>query len=325
MATHGVSSFTIDPNGPQIISSQWVQDIVSLGTGATGRLKIRSRITARDSDSEVDVNRYKDAFGRYYSVGCEGYGVLDHGFRPGMNPNEPLTGGLINPYIEDFANRAAHHSYNLKLSGVRGYFVWNEPNNTASPDYLSPDRFAAMMYQTYHRVKPMAGSDFKVYMGGILWAVGAHGPDEATRLVGEYLQNVKNYLNSQGVTSMPWDAVNLHIHHGSFSQTDMDNLKNAVLAVFGYTPPTVVGEWGITAPEAEIGGYMLNTFTLIRNNFSPVFYFLHPQYFQKVRENPDEYVEWGAATWGVNPGTNEYEVTGHRPIWDQLHYLYQWP
>lgn len=329
MPAQGVTSFTIDPNNPSVMIDQnWVNDIVSLGTSATGPLLIRADVRA-DSGNNLAISQYQQAFQVYSNNNMATHGLLTENFDlPAYagDPNASLGyqgNQFLNPYINDFSFRAENFAGQLTSAGLRSYFVWNEPNDTNGA-YLNQANFAALMYQCYHRIKA-AGTGGYVYMGGILWPYGPFDPTTATNMVIQYLQPVYSYLAQNG-GGIPWDAVNVHPHLCGFSENDMIYLRSqldSLKSQYGDTTPVFVGEWGITHQEAAQSGCMLNSFTYIRNHFDAMWYFQHPNNANFGCCDPASCPSsYGLAAW--NEGTNFY-ITGHCPDWDQLHYLLQFP
>ena len=142
----GITSFTFDPDStPQsIIDSAWVQDIVTLSGQNSGPLRVRAIVTKGNQNYQA----YQSAFQLYANRGLETFAVLDNAFDPQGGSHGLVTdrlttqGGLSNPYIDDFSSQAEGFAGALLLSGLRNYFVWNEPNNDAATnnDFIPLDR-----------------------------------------------------------------------------------------------------------------------------------------------------------------------------------------
>lgn len=275
VAIQGISSITVDYEGgsEHYIRSDWPQDILNLGARLPTDqrpLDVRTTIIAKPWDKEVNVDLYNSILRHYRdrTPSIPVSGVIGLQFRPAtpsLVPNGPLwADGLNSDYINDFSNRAADHAARMWNDGLRGYFVWNEPNNTSLPEaYLNNDRFAAMLYQTYWRVKAMAPG-MRVMMGGILWPANAWGdPAAATTHVYNTLQAVYNHLSARGALAngVPWDAVNVHVHH-RHNVSEMQSLRAAINAAIPsyHQKPIVVGEWGLASFEWVQGGAMLETY-----------------------------------------------------------------
>lgn len=322
MTMHGVTSFTLAENTPWVqVDNGWIQDILNLGTSATGPLKLRAEVRSNSSTNVVPIPEYQQVFQRYFDCAIESYALFTNTFNRIVDIRARLTEVFNNPGIDDFSHRAADHASRLYPHGVHGYFIWNEPNNSGHPEELPTENFAALMYQCYHRIKtlvPGAG----VYMGGIFWPNGLFTPAEATQRVVNYLSGVYNYLrNNGGAVPVPWDAVNVHIHHCNFVEQDIINLRNAINNVFavGDRRPVYVGEWGPIHSDADREGCTLNAYTWIRNHFDAMWFFQHPN-----RDVGSSCVgsDFGAATWSQGA---TFSITGHCSLWDQLHFLYQFP
>jgi hypothetical protein len=320
MTTQGVTSFTLAENTPSVqVDDGWIQDILNLGTAATGPLKLRALIRSSSSTNVVPVPDYQQVFQRYLNHGIEASAVLTNDFDRVAGIGAPLTEVFNNPAINDFSNRTADHAGKLYPYGVHNYFIWNEPNNAGHPEALPTQNFAALLYQCYHRTKAIVASA-NVYMGGIFWPNGIMTPDQATQNVVNYVSGVYNYLRANG-GGVPWDAVTVHVHHCNFVEQDIINLRNGVDSIFavGDRRPVYVGEWGPTHGDANQGGCTLNAFTWIRNHFDAMWFFQHPN-----RDNGGACVDsdFGTATWSQGAS---FSITGHCSLWDQLHYLYQFP
>jgi len=358
----GVTSFSYDPttpNGPTIITPAWVQDIASLTQPETGALLIRAEVKADNSGNlSPYYGSYQQAFSLYQAQQNATHGLLTLSFDPPNPPDNPNRGigtpqdalgqgqfqgnMFLNSYINDFSFRAEDFASNMKNngSGLISYFIWNEPNNDfpGNPEALDSAHFAAVQYQGYHRIKDGANTGGFVYMGGILWPVGAPGPNgplsptDATNRVHDYLQGVYQYLQQYG-GGLPWDALNVHVHHcNGIADSDIAYLRSQIdslRSTYNDSHPVYVGEWGITHDEAAMNGCMLGIYTSIRNHFDAMWYFQHP-------DNPHTGTPAGCSQTGDVYGLTEYTaapgspqtyqlVNPHCGDWDQLHYLLQYP
>ena len=326
MPRQGITSFTVNPNAspPDVVTQAWVNDILELGPARTGPLLLRANVTA-DRANAVPLESYQQAFALYARNGIEPHALftsefdrLDSGIG---HPNDPLPEALNNPYIDDFSYRATDFAIRLRPYGLKNYFIWNEPNDSSSLNYL-PDgaRFAALLYQSYTRIKAHV-PDAGVSMGGLLWPNGPLTPAGATQHVAQYLSGVYAYLREQAA-GIPWDAVNVHVHHCDFAERDMVELRNAIDGVFAPEDrrPVFVGEWGLTHAEADREGCTLRAFAYLRSHFDAMWYFQHPTLF-----TPDacEGDDWGTTRW--SEPTGQFLPGPHCPIWEQLHCLYRLP
>lgn len=327
MVAQGLTSFTIDANTLAAVDDDWIQKFLAVGTLETGALMLRAIVRA-NSGNALPISNYQSVFSRYAGQGIATHGILtsefDHqgGTGSGFQVTDGLN-GLNNNYINDFSFRAADFAGKLKDNGLKSYFIWNEPNdsNPKNGNYIPDARnFAALMYQSYHRIKAENTGGF-VYMGGLLWPNGPVTPTEATDSLVGYLRTAYQYLqaNSGGI---PWDAVNVHVHHCNFQNSDMDYLRSQLDLLkgqFSDGTPIYVGEWGLQHFEGAQEGCMLNAFTWIRNHFQAMWYFQHP-----TRDIPGSCVDsdYGVSTWSQ---TNVFHIEGNCPLWDQLHYVLQYP
>lgn len=196
------------------------------------------------------------------------------------------------------------------------------------------DQFAALLYQTYRSVKNVNNVG-DVYMGGLLWPYGAPKyptPALATAYVGQYLTAIYNSLKKLGITIIPWDAINVHVHHCGFSQGDMVNLRQAIdqaraAARDSTTKRVIVGEWGVTHTEQSNnpGTCIQNAFTSITSQFDAMWYFQHsnnpPSACDQMDTPTQEY--FGAIQWDVHapPPGGPYQIfykVPHDATWDDL-------
>jgi hypothetical protein len=353
----GVTSFSYDPTtyqpgvtgtAPSIVDDFWVADVVALRNPANDPFMLRTKVIADpNNNNQVSYPDYQTAFGRYTYQDFDNYAVLTSEFDPlvmvdgnKVTVNDQLTNGT-NGYINDFSLRAEDFASNLKDSGLYSYFIWNEPNNSNSSDYIPQSNainYVALLYQTYTRIGSRVPNGF-LYMGGLLWPRSATvNSDAATTQVHDYLQAIYEQLQTlknQGFIPswyFPWDAVNVHIHHCGFTDQDMANLRQMIdglKSAYGDpTPEVVVGEWGVTHDEAAQPGCLLSAYAAIRNHFDRMWYFQHPNIADPNANPPDLSCgatgdSFGLTEWGFTPPppgsvNQHFKVTNHCPSWQDM-------
>jgi len=256
---------------------------------------------------------YRQAFNIYASGGIEGWGVLTHEFLPEDDFH-------TTSYATRFATKAADLISNMSNFNLRRIMVWNEPN-FGGPD-LTESEFARLLYETFQKINDLQsvfGIPATMYMGGLIWKIGfLPTPQDATADLITFLRNT--YLAAKDLGStVPWDAVNVHIHHShtNFTIDDLAYLRSQVDAVFETTDrrPVVVGEWGLTNSEF-IGNDLAITYDDIRTHFDEMWYFSHcndPSSFNNC-ENPADFglVKWNQAQF--------FTMTGHcNTRWNDVH------
>ncbi len=333
MPLQGINALTYDPNSNQIATDDLVRDIIDLGStlpAGKNPLMMRSKVEASSSanGNVLNIVNFKNAFQLYANHGIATHAILPREFdNSGYDPNGPLwPGNLNNDYINDFSNRATDFASQLTANGLRSYFIWNEPNNNGQGSYLDEQHFAALLYQCYNRMKSVPGIGM-IYAGSFTWPLGTFSdPSYCTQLVRNYLANVKAHLdaNSGGT---PFDAITVNVNHYNlnglhYSLADMQNLRDALVGSSGVYPGKTlfIGEWSVTDAEAGVAGATLCAYSNLKPICFAMWFFQHTTF---TDQNGDV---WGATKWYPGQG-NPVPVfpNGHMQVWDQLHYLYQWP
>lgn len=361
----GVTSFTVDENsGPNFvqIDQTWINDILELGPGLTlgGPLNLRADIRATAATNVVPTSAYASAFNPYRQSGIVSTGLLTRQFDipgGGDNPyseNDPII-GMTNSYIDHFVARAKTVAGQIAADGVGAYIVWNEPNNGTPPTQgaLAAQNFAALLYQCYTNLRPMSEIS-NVYMGGILWPYGqviggqTVSAQQASDMVHDYLQAVYNFLLDNRIRSYdgsgtPWDAVNVHVHHCGWQDSDTDYLYARINGVFdpGANPHgdqdgvpdarpqdrkgVIIGEWGITHDEQRtVPNCMANAYTALTKRFDAMWYFQHPIHNPAI--TPGSCADSGDVFGLIEWSESNVFVAGNRcPEWSTLRSLYETP
>ncbi|GEM_PF-6548338 len=193
-----------------------------------------------------------------------------------------------------------------------------------------------------------------MYTGGLLWPFGQRNNDgtisapPASDMVHAYLQAVYDFLLDNRIgryygTTTPWDAVNVHVHHCGWQDSDMDYLYARINAVFDPSQNphigrddvpdarpedkkgTVIGEWGITHDEQRnTPNCLANAFTSLTKRFDAMWCFQHPNHNQ---DNPsldpghcsDSGSVFGLIEWNES---NVFVKGNACPEWSALQSLY---
>jgi hypothetical protein len=344
MADQGIVSFSFDPASGNKISDAWCADLDVL-RGAGQKLRVRTQISAGPANS-LPIPGYQAAVKAWTDHGHDVAGVLSLEFDPphaGLDPakkkrvcypNEPLGfkgDPLLNPYIDDATRRAEQFAQQLAPSGLKTYWVWNEPNlklpikpgdncppgKGFPPTTLAPQNFAALVWQGCNRLK--AGGAEKVYAGGLSVLKDARTDPKGPYLAG-YLEQVYTFLNRQGITTYPWDALSLNIE-GLFDRDWTTSLLKAAQAVqqrYRDESPIVIGEWGVENGDKRLkADTARQTFEAIDSVFPTMYFFQHGQYFEGKKS-------WGATLWGAPHQTivprpdNEKKPLKWRPLLQSL-------
>jgi hypothetical protein len=317
----GVTSFSYAPVGNSTIQPNWVSDISALGSALTGPLRIRSKIVA-SSDNSINHAKYAQAFDLYAAAGMQGFGTLNSEFHNGTYGSSA--------YSDAFAAKAKTLIANMENHNLRNIFVWNEPNDTGplgAP--LTPQAFAYLCFKTYSEVKSLNLGTL-IYMGGILWPLGIFPPSQATQAVVDYLIPLYQTVVVNG-WGIPWDAVNVHVHHWDFTFADMQNLRTSIDGVFQVSDrrPVVVGEWDLEQNEAT-QLRMTTTYNNIRSFFDEMWYFQHPNRDNGTicgQSSPAQ--DWGASRWTQNEGVpDSFQIPNqsyHCPPWAMLQEAFNTP
>lgn len=207
---------------------------------------------------------------------------------------------------------------------MRAFIIWNEPDDPSQGLNLEPDHFAGLMHECYQKIKEASG-ELRVGSGGILWPRGAGGAtaQQATDHVVEYLEDVYDYIKTYN-GGIPWDFLNVHVHHYGFTNEEMSTLRKSVDAVFTQSGrrPIIVGEWGLHIREGNDAPTGLSqAFTRIRNHFTLMLYFQHPKRDAPLNGNPCDpnSPDFGLITFDQNPAF--YKVD-RCVLWHQLHAAY---
>jgi hypothetical protein len=289
MVYNGVTSVSVMPMDTpvRVAGNDWINDFLELGnTIPNGKINLRTNILANaDGSFPQDLfDRYKRTIQHYYNSGStqgptDFVALLGHEFRPDIGAPGRITdswypgsNNLLNPYIDDFSNRAAEFVRQMWPYCTK-FIIWNEPNfgNT----YIPPDRFAALLYQCNHRMKAIHPT-IKVYMGGLIWE-GWHTTNYnelTTSGVTNYLSSVYSHLVTYG-GGRPWDALNTHIHHYGFQHHDIADLKSRMRTAAGNQgDDIIVGEWGLDSSEFSRDN-LLAAYTPLRDCFDFIWYFEH--------------------------------------------------
>ena len=272
--------------------------------------------------------------------------------RPGTSgttfcPNAPLVKNnnpLLNDYIDDWSFRAADFAGQLASHGLTTYWVWNEPNLDGSigtgancpagdphASALSPQNFAAMLYQGCTRIKSTV-SQATTYAGSlsVLPGTDPNGP-----YVAGYLDAMYQYLNLNLVYGpYPWDALSLNME----TYPDSGFIASVITAIQGKqrqygdtndgtssgTPkPLLIGEWGIqNYPPPNHVAFDANqahaTYDALRMAFPMAMYF-----FQHPAEVQQDAQDYGARDWNIQSG--QYVPASKLLWWDVLSSSYQTP
>jgi hypothetical protein len=318
MAEQGIVSFSFDPKSSNRITDAWCADLDVLCSGK--KLRVRTQIAA-GSDNTLPIPAYQAAIKAWMDHGHEVGGVLSLEFDPpraGLDPakprrvcypNEPLGfkgDPLLNPYIDDATRRAGECAKQLAPSGLKTFWVWNEPNlklpikpgdncppgKGFPPDCLAPQNFAALVWQGCTRLK--ANGAQTVYAGSLSVLKDARTDPKGPYLAG-YLEQFYTFLNRNGITTYPWDGLSLNIE-GLFDRDWTMALLNAAQAVqrkHGDNSPIVIGEWGVENGDKRLNADTAGeTFQAIDTVFPAMYFFQHGQYFEGKKS-------WGATRWGA--------------------------
>ncbi|MCL4544115.1 MAG: hypothetical protein M1118_05880 [Chloroflexi bacterium] len=263
---------------------------------------------------------------------------------PGKNNNP-----LLNDYIDDWSFRAADFAGQLASHSLTTYWVWNEPNTDGSiaigancpagsqipgtnppqfyhPTSLSPQNFAAMLYQDCTRIKSTVPQAI-TYAGGlsVLPGTDPNGP-----YVAGYLEAMYQYLNQSLVRGpYPWDALSLNME----GYPDSGFIASVITAIqgkqqqygdtndgtsTGTSKPLLIGEWGVRNSELD-PTRARPTYNALRMAFPKAMYFFqHPNFFSDHRST-----DYGARDWNVQGG--QYVPADKLLWWDVLYSYYQTP
>lgn len=331
----GLDTLSCDPstNGRPVISTAWVTNIYDLRK-EDSPLLVRCDIKGpRNGPGEPpgsasfttdDYDGYKLAFDRFGVRSIPIFAVLTRQFyQPdGILPSAPLTSNFSNSYIDGFADAAHEFATRMSGRGVQGYIIWNEPNYTQEP--LDEEHFAALMYQSYQRLKSLA----EVYWGGVIFGEApSSNPDAADQnalwyIGGRYDQNT-GALISRGIYDWlihwkkagadsegsygpwPWTGVNAHVHHDRTENNVNNNLGRlneetgitglkGIQDKYGDKSIMIIGEWGIQIGpgSGNPASGMSNVFPFLKKWAEYCFYHSH----HVIRP---QFPEWGIVRYAV--------------------------
>lgn len=341
MAVQGIVSFSYDPDQHLTVSSSWCQDLITLKPSLE-HLHVRTVMNSQSSDNTVPIPNYQAAMDVWSGQGFSGKvgAVLPLDFDRynfvGSCPNDPLGyqgNPLLNAYINDWSFRAENFAAQLASHGLTTYWVWNEPNldalinpgdncppSSPHPEALSPQVYAAMIYQGCTRIKAgaqQAGKTAITYAGSlsILPGTDPNGPYGA-----QYLDRMYQTLNGAGVHSpYPWDALSINMT-GIPDSSFISSVKSAIQGVqqkYGDSSPIVIGEWGCRNSEYD-ATRLRAAYDALRQTFpTGMYFFQHPAIIQ---HNTSDY---GVRDWNTAGG--QYTLGNTLLLYGVLQNYYQTP
>jgi hypothetical protein len=278
----------VDNNQP----NPWIRNIMDLMPAAPSRFMVRCKVTAprrypnapsQSGDVPIpwgnaDRDHYRDAFAAIRSQsGAVVYAVLTREFvtyeADPKNVTQPLDSSFTNPFITTYANQSAAFAQRILSSGVYAFIIWNEPNGTQGGS-ISPQHFAALVYNCYKAIKAVA-PDVLVFSGGVLMAPNELDGNKVNQGEIDYwhdiYESLSNFrinevrvpvvLDDQEITSKgpwPWDGIDFHIHRIRTSAY-LEDMRNQILDKIvandrdNVDAVKLVGECGITQENFHDG------------------------------------------------------------------------
>lgn len=305
----GIVSFSYDPNTPSaIITQAWVDDAIAIGDALPHQdtLLIRTNIRARQDTNAISqyYDEYADALSLWSSNGFDVAALFTNEFdvwdkidfdNPfDYHPNHILdqNGGQANKYILHYASKAAAFASAMSGTGLKTFWLWNEPNrgpNIApgvyqpSAAYISPQAFGALLYTTSAAIRSVV-PDATIYAGSFElfhdqehWQAKIQRVEEFLDIMYAYLRN-SAIFPAPGVAGYGWDALSINIE-GIFDYDYPQTVYNSMTEkqrLYEDRPSIVVGEWGTQNENFVAGDQDIEDMYLgIRFYFPTMYFFTH--------------------------------------------------
>jgi hypothetical protein len=370
VASQGIVSLSFDPlvinpsgfQGPYQITSDWVTNIYALKPN-NAALMIRTNITSNRVNNQMtegSIEEYGHAVEKYNARNMPVAGVLAGEFdrfdlivpgdRTTYCPNRGLgyQGDLLkNEYIDHFVARAVAFASGVSSSGLKTFWIWNEPQhgrhvpdpppnsipaivamnnletcraNEGEPGTIAPEVFGALLHKASYAIKN-AVPGAVVYAGSLSVLPGLDPPGQAGAAAADFLGRMYAYLRNVGlVTSLTppygfgWDALSLNVE-GLFDTSFVDQVISRIHGVqnlYGDFKPIIVGEWGVQNSIIEDPNEMARvrpTFETIKENF-PIMYFFSHHFL--VKDDPGDY---GTQNYETPDNSDEYDIAPPSGAW----------